>query len=87
MTAARLGAVESGEAAIRALTGIAVVRCRVQGEKMLVEVSDEDREKITPDLLTKLHRAVSGHKAGFKQVSLDPKPYHPGRAFIAYKGE
>jgi uncharacterized protein len=83
VTPARLGAVESGEATIRALTGIAVVRCRVQGEKMYVEVSDADREKITPGLLAELRGVVSGHKAGLTQVSLDPKPYHPGRAFIA----
>ena len=83
VTAARLGAVESGEAAIRTLTGIAVVRCRVRGEKMCVEVSDADREKITPELLAKLCGVVRGHKAGLNEVSLDPQPYHPGRAFIA----
>jgi uncharacterized protein len=83
VTAARLGAVESGEASIRALTGISVVRCRVRGEQMCVEVSDADREMITPDLLAKLLSVVRGHKAGLQQVSLDPKPYRPGRAFIA----
>jgi len=83
VTAARLRAVESGEATIRALTGITVVRCRVRGQEMYVEVGDSDREMITPALLEKLRGVVGDHKVGLNRISLDPKPYRPGRAFIA----
>lgn len=83
VTAERLRAVEESEATIRRDTGIEVLRCRIREDQMYIEVGDSDREKITSALLETVAGVVAHCGLELSGIGLDPKPYHPGRAFVA----
>ncbi|MGE0385604.1 MAG: ATPase [Gammaproteobacteria bacterium] len=83
VTAARLRAVDHGEMLVRGETGIGVVRCRIDGVRMLIEVGAADRERISAALLARLAAEVRAIEPGIETVEFDPQPYRPGRAFVA----
>lgn len=80
VTPTRLRAVEAGEATVTALTGVAVVRCRLRGDNCLVEVADDDRPLITDEVLESVHLAVAAIEPAVSTVLLDDLAYRPGRA-------
>lgn len=82
VTANRLQAVETGEALVTELTGITVVRCRVRGAKVLVEVSQDDRSLVTTAVLAAVESAMSAIESGIESVQLDDRQYRPGRAIL-----
>lgn len=83
VTSGRLSAVEKSEELIRHMTGIQVIRCRIQNDSMLIEVGDPDRHRITTELLSQVFAEATTHEPGLENIVLDPKPYYPGRAFVA----
>jgi uncharacterized protein len=85
VTASRLKAVHDGEALVKARTGLAVVRCRVREDVMLVEVPEADRTAITPDLLADLAFLAASIEPGIAAARLDGQAYSPGRAFVGAK--
>ncbi len=82
VTRERLRAVETGEELIRLRRGIDVVRCRVRGNEMLVEVHFEDQPKIDSILLDELFAAVAVNLPQIESVRLDTRPYKSGQAFL-----
>lgn len=85
VTAGRLRAVHACENHIRQQTGIAVVRCRVRGALLIVELGDADRPAITPGLLADLRALAAQHEPGITDALLDAEAYRPGRAFVQQK--
>jgi uncharacterized protein len=85
VTAERLRAVHACETHVKAQTGLAVVRCRVRGGSLLVEVADGQRSHITPDLLAQLGTLAATHEPGITAAILDGEAYRPGRAFVGAK--
>jgi len=83
VTASRLSAVEKSEELIRHMTGIQVIRCRIQDASMLIEVGDNNRHRITTELLSQVFTEATAHEPGLENIVLDPKPYYPGRAFVS----
>ncbi len=81
VTAARLHAVEVGEALLRD-HGFRVARCRVRDDAVLVEVPDEDRDRVSRTLLDDVCRAMRAAEPSIGAVTLDPQPYRPGRAVL-----
>jgi uncharacterized protein len=82
VTPERLRAVEVGEAAIRALTGADVCRCRIRGDEVLIEVPDQQRDRITAAVLGAVATAMCTVCPSINDVSLDPQPYRSGRAIL-----
>lgn len=82
VTAPRLRAVEEGEATIRRLTGLAVVRCRIRENDVWVEVPASDRDAITDALLHEVGRRMRDIDGSISSVTLDLLPYRPGRSFV-----
>ena len=82
VTPSRLLAVNAGENAVRTLTGIAVVRCRIREDQVLIEVEPADRDKVTPSVIERVTHAMRSVEAGIAQVALDPSPYKAGRSFV-----
>lgn len=83
VTRGRLAAIEHGEDFLKRQTGIQIVRCRIRQDEMRIEVTDEDRRKIIPELLASLREEIRLLSPAVRVVSLDPHPYQPGRAFVA----
>jgi uncharacterized protein len=82
VTAERLQAVEAGEAVLRQLAAIKVVRCRVRGDDVLVEVPDVDRPKVTGAILDEVAGVMTAISPTLDSVALDDRPYRAGRAFL-----
>ncbi len=82
VTPTRLRAIEAGEALVRERTGIAVVRCRVNEDAVLVEVAQSDRELVTAAILAGLSEVMSTVEPSITDVRLDDREYAPGRAFV-----
>lgn len=82
VTATRLRAVEKGEALIRRRTGLAVVRCRIRENDVLIEVADVDRHAISSDLLELVLREMKVFDTDIASITLDAMPYRPGRSFL-----
>ncbi|WP_439469788.1 ATP-dependent sacrificial sulfur transferase LarE [Blastomonas fulva] len=85
VTAERLRAVHACESLIKQRTGLAVVRCRVRGELLIVEVADGDRPAITAPLLEDLCTLAASVEPGIAAAALDDEAYRPGRAFVGQK--
>lgn len=83
VTVARLKAVEIGEELLRALTSVAVVRCRIRGDAVLVEVPAGDRHRVGSEALGRVESAMRAVEPSLTGVTLDDAPYRPGRAFVA----
>jgi uncharacterized protein len=82
VTPTRLRAVEAGEALVRDRTGIAVVRCRVSDDSVLVEVGHGDRELVTAAVLAGVSAVMTTVEPTISRVCLDDRAYAPGRAFV-----
>ncbi len=82
VTAERLRAVHACETLIKQRTGLDVVRCRVRGETLIVEVEDGARSLITSGLLAELGRLAVTFEPGIGAATLDAQAYSPGRAFV-----
>ncbi len=80
VTPERLAAVHAGERIVTELTGVDVVRCRIENQIVRVEVADADRHTITPAVLAQISAAMGAHEPGLT-VTLDSDAYRPGRAF------
>ena len=85
VTAQRLRAVEAGEALIRQATGLAVVRCRIRDNEVLVETPSADRHRINPALIEQLSATMRAIDSNIMSVSVDALPYKSGRAFLIEK--
>jgi uncharacterized protein len=81
VTPARLHAVEVGEAVLTARTGVAVVRCRLRGGDVRIEVGDADRARVTGDVVAAVLAAMRAVVPDLRTAELDREPYRPGRAF------
>jgi uncharacterized protein len=86
VTPARLRAIDVGEELLRRRTGIRVVRCRLRGDDVFVEVGCDDRAAVTPALLEQVATAMRAAVPSIAGVRLDDRPYRPGRAIIAVGG-
>lgn len=86
VTASRLRAVEAGESLVRERAGIAVVRCRVRDDVVLVEVPDADRALIDSALLAGIESTMRSIEPSITGVVLDGAAYEPGRAFVGATG-
>jgi uncharacterized protein len=85
VTAERLRAVHVCETLIRQKTGLDVVRCRVRGDMLIVEVAEADRPAITAQLLADLRMLAASKEPGITTAMLDAEAYRPGRAFVGNK--
>lgn len=86
VTPSRLRAIEAGEALVRERSGVAVVRCRVRENSVLVEVADVDRDLIDDRLLAGLATTMKSIEPSITSVELDDTEYSPGRAFVGATG-
>jgi pyridinium-3,5-biscarboxylic acid mononucleotide sulfurtransferase len=60
-----------------------VVRCRIDGNEVLVETTAEARSRLTPALLDEVLGVMRSEAPALLSISLDEAPYAPGRAFVA----
>ncbi|ODQ92881.1 ATPase [Mycolicibacterium holsaticum] len=81
-----LRAVDRGENALRAATGLEVVRCRVKGDEVIVEVAATAHPNVTAPLLAEVLAAMRGVAPALRSIMLDDYPYAPGRAFVGAIG-
>jgi len=86
VTAARLVAIAAAEARIRRETGLSLVRCRVQGNSMRVELdpdvlADAAALAAVAPVVAALDREIPNQCPDIAGVSLDPRGYQRGRAF------
>ncbi len=81
-----LRAVDRAEHAIRTLTGIRVVRCRIRDDWMWIETEAADRAAIDQRVLAEAEKVVRAATAKIVRVVLDPDPYASGRAVRASGG-
>ncbi len=82
VTSPRLRAVEACEDLIRKRAAIDVVRCRIRGEEMRIELLPGQSKRLTPNLLAEVSREAARHQANISGVTIDAEGYRPGRAFI-----
>lgn len=76
-------AVEHGERVLREAAGLRVVRCRVRGRAVRVEVGSGDRHRVTGAVLDAVTLAMRQVAAELEPARLDDEPYAPGRAFVS----
>jgi uncharacterized protein len=77
-----LRAVDAGEQLLRARTGIDVVRCRINGDEVIVEVGAEAHSDVTSALLSDVLDVMRTEASSLRTITLDDAPYAPGRAFL-----
>lgn len=82
VTEERLRAVEIGEATVRELTGLAVVRCRIRENEVLVEVPEDERGAITSSILADVGEAMRAVAPALRDPVLDSRPYRAGQAIL-----
>ncbi|MGV0643944.1 adenine nucleotide alpha hydrolase [Mycolicibacterium sp. XJ2546] len=83
VTAEVLRAVDRGENVLRAATGLPVVRCRVKGDEVIVEVAAPAHGRVTAPLLADVLAAMRCDAPALRSITLDDNPYAPGRAFVS----
>jgi pyridinium-3,5-biscarboxylic acid mononucleotide sulfurtransferase len=83
VTAELLRAVDRGEDLLRERAAIDVVRCRINGDEVLVEASTEMHSRFTPTLLEEVLEVMRSEASALRSIALDEVPYAPGRAFVA----
>jgi uncharacterized protein len=76
-----LAAVAFAEEELKRRLNVSVLRCRVRGREMLVEMLSGERSLAAPAVLQGLERAVRERFPSINSLSLDPDGYRPGRAF------
>ncbi len=67
---------------IRQQTDLRIVRCRIKGRTMIVEVRANDRAVITANLLKEALFTAQQTEPQLIDIVLDDAPYRPGRAFV-----
>lgn len=82
VSADKLHAVEVGEATLRNLTGLSVVRCRIRENRIVVEVAECDRDLVTESVLEKVGTAMRAVAPALDGPTLDDRPYRSGRAIL-----
>ncbi len=82
VTPGLLRAVEEGEITARHRTGLEVLRCRIRGTEVVLEVPADDRDLVTAAVLDDVLAAMLEHAPHLGPIGLDPEPYAPGRAFV-----
>jgi uncharacterized protein len=87
VTAERLRAVERAEKMLREATGIQVLRCRQKDSEIRIEVLAEDKAKLTQPLLDDLKQKLFVWNPEVTSVTVDPRPYSPGRSFCRRPAE
>ena len=75
-------AVDAGEQTARRLTGLSVLRTRVRGDAVLIEVGADHRARVDADVLTQVLADMRHHAPALTTIELDPEPYAPGRSFL-----
>jgi len=83
VTAELLRAVDRGEDLLRDRTGLGLVRCRINGDDVLVEVTADARSRVSRALLDEIIEVMREEAPGLRSITLDEAPYTPGRAFVA----
>jgi len=81
VTPERLAAVNFTEGKVKDMTGIRVVRARMKGDHMLIEVLATDRPSLPESTLKQIRRDVLVKYAFIEALELDPEPYRSGRSF------
>jgi uncharacterized protein len=77
-----LRAVDRGEDMLRERTGVDVVRCRINGDEVLVETGADARSQFTRSLLDDVLAVMRSEAPALRSITLDEVPYAPGRAFV-----
>ncbi len=86
VTAELLRAVDRGEDLLRERTGLDVIRCRINGADVLVEVNAEAGPRVSRALLDEILGVMRSEAPGLCSITLDEAPYAPGRAFVVFSG-
>lgn len=81
VTPARLRAVEVGEDVLRQRTGLAIVRCRIDGTSVRVEVTEADQHCLNDEVLRAVLGAMKRLEPQLNKIVPDLRGYKPGRAF------
>lgn len=82
VTPERLRFVHRAETLVRQLTGCAVVRCRIDGITVKIEVPDDDRHHIDDTVSAAVRALACTYLPEVGAVILDAHGYAPGRAFV-----
>lgn len=80
--AGKLRAIELGEATLHALTGVDVVRCRIRGDRVTIEVPTDERALVTADVLAGIGRVMTSVVPSLEAPVLDDRPYRAGQAVL-----
>lgn len=81
VTPERLEAVAFAERFLKERLHVAVVRCRIREDVMLVELEPGSMPEAAPALVGELFQLLRGRFPCVAGVALDPEGYRPGRAF------
>ncbi len=81
VTVARLAAIELGEAVVRG-AGVPIARCRIRGDDVLIEIPEQERDRVTEELLEQVSAAMHAALPTITSVELDHRPYRPGQAVL-----
>lgn len=82
VTPERLRFVDRAEQLVRNLTGCAVVRCRIDGTVVKIEVPNEDRHRVDDTVSSAVQDLALTDLPEVGTVVLDSHAYAPGRAFV-----
>jgi uncharacterized protein len=82
VTPQRLRFVHRAEQLVRESTGCEVVRCRLDGDTMCVELPAGQGHLVGEPELAALRRLAASELPELAAVVLDARPYAPGRAFV-----
>lgn len=86
VTPQRVQFVHRAEQLLRQATGCEVVRCRIDGSTMRVELPAGQAHLVGDGELAALRYLAAEHLPELGAVTLDAKPYAPGRAFVGTPG-
>jgi pyridinium-3,5-biscarboxylic acid mononucleotide sulfurtransferase len=81
VTPERLEAVAFAEGFLKLRLGVAVVRCRIREDGMLVEFERGQTPQTAPEAVDDLAKLLSQRFPSVARVAVDPEGYSPGRAF------
>jgi len=81
ITPERLRLVDWAEDFLRSALNLELVRCRIDQDRMRVEIRDGDRNKVTPDILRRLGEHLLERPGRVRSVELDNEAYRPGQSF------
>lgn len=82
VTEKRLNAIHACEQLIRRHSGLEVVRCRIRGDAMLIELEAGAAPALDQAFLEQVGELARSIEPEVRSVSLDLAPYRPGRAFV-----